>query len=154
MACGPAELDVFPTEPKSNEAEFISPLRHFDNVILTPHIGGSTHEAQENIAHEVAGKLVKYSDNGSTTSAVNFPQASMPDNYDKRRILHVHRNVPGVLEQINHLFSEEGINIAAQYLQTSPQVGYVVMDVELEDARPLVKRLREIDGTIRARLLH
>ena len=149
-----AAVDVFPTEPKTNDDEFESPLRRFDNVILTPHIGGSTQEAQENIAVDVAAKLIKYSDNGSTASAVNFPDVSIPDQYDKRRILHVHRNVPGVLEQINHAFSESGVNIAAQYLQTSPRVGYVVMDVELEDAAPLVDKLRAIPGTIRARLLH
>lgn len=149
-----AAVDVFPAEPKANNEEFVSPLRRFDNVILTPHIGGSTQEAQENIAVDVASKLVKYSDNGSTASAVNFPDVSIPDQYDKRRILHVHRNVPGVLEQINHAFSESGVNIAAQYLRTSPQVGYVVMDVELEDPGPLVEKLRNIPGTIRARLLH
>jgi D-3-phosphoglycerate dehydrogenase len=149
-----AALDVFPEEPKGNTDAFVSPLIRYDNVLLTPHIGGSTQEAQENIALEVAGKLIKYSDNGSTTQAVNFPQVSLPDNERTRRILHVHRNVPGVLEKINHIFSEEGVNIAAQYLQTSPRVGYVVMDVELDDARDLVDRLRGVDGTIRARLLH
>ena len=149
-----AAVDVFPEEPKSNTDPFVSPLAKFDNVVLTPHIGGSTQEAQENIALEVAGKLIKYSDNGSTTQAVNFPQVSLPYNVDYRRILHVHRNVPGVLEQINHIFSEEGVNIAAQYLQTSPRIGYVVMDVELDDAKPLVARLKGIEGTIRTRLLH
>ncbi|MEM9056749.1 MAG: phosphoglycerate dehydrogenase [Pseudomonadota bacterium] len=149
-----AAIDVFPTEPKANSEEFTSPLRRFDNVILTPHIGGSTQEAQKNIALDVAAKLAKYSDNGSTASAVNFPEVSIPDHYDKRRILHVHRNEPGVLERINHIFSEENVNIASQYLQTSANVGYVVMDVELEDAAPLVERLRSIPGTIRARLLH
>jgi D-3-phosphoglycerate dehydrogenase len=149
-----AAVDVFPVEPKSNTDEFVSPLRQFDNVVLTPHIGGSTHEAQENIAADVAAKLIKYSDNGSTTAAVNFPQVSIPDHYDKRRILHVHRNAPGVMEQINHVFSTHQVNIAAQYLQTSPQVGYVVMDVELEDANALIDDLREVPGTIRARLLH
>lgn len=149
-----AAIDVFPTEPKSNSEEFVSPLRRFDNVILTPHIGGSTQEAQQNIALDVAAKLARYSDNGSTTSAVNFPEVSIPDHLDKRRILHVHRNVPGVLEQINHIFSDEGVNIAAQYLQTSPRVGYVVMEVELDDAGALVERLRAIPGTIRTRLLH
>ncbi|MEL7448995.1 MAG: phosphoglycerate dehydrogenase [Pseudomonadota bacterium] len=149
-----AAVDVFPTEPKANSEEFVSPLREFDNVILTPHIGGSTQEAQKNIALDVAAKMAKYSDNGSTASAVNFPEVSIPDHYDKRRILHVHRNEPGVLERINHIFSEENVNIASQYLQTSSQVGYVVMDLELEDAAPLVERLRSIPGTIRARLLH
>ncbi|MFK8017658.1 MAG: phosphoglycerate dehydrogenase [Gammaproteobacteria bacterium] len=149
-----AAIDVFPSEPKSNADEFLSPLRNFDNVILTPHIGGSTHEAQENIALDVAAKMIKYSDNGSTTAAVNFPQVSIPDHYDKRRILHVHRNVPGVMEQINRVFSSHAVNIAAQYLQTSPQVGYVVMDVELADANALVDDLRNVAGTIRARVLH
>jgi len=151
---GGAAVDVFPLEPKSNQDEFISPLRKFDNVVLTPHIGGSTQEAQENIAVEVAGKLVKYSDNGSTMTAVNFPQAGIPDHYDKRRILHIHRNVPGVLERINRVFSDRNINIASQFLQTSPTIGYVVMDVELEDAWPLVQALRQVEGTIRTRLLH
>ena len=149
-----AAIDVFPTEPKSNSEEFVNALRRFDNVILTPHIGGSTQEAQRNIAEDVASKLVKYSDNGSTTSAVNFPAVSLPEHLDKRRILHVHRNEPGVLERINHIFSEENVNIAAQYLQTSSQVGYVVMEVELADAAPLVERLRGVPGTIRTRLLH
>jgi D-3-phosphoglycerate dehydrogenase len=151
---GGAAVDVFPVEPKSNQDEFISELRRFDNVVLTPHIGGSTQEAQENIAVEVAGKLVKYSDNGSTMTAVNFPQAAIPDHYDKRRILHIHRNVPGVLERINRVFSDRNVNIASQYLQTSPGIGYVVMDVELEDAWPLVQALRQVEGTIRTRLLH
>ena len=149
-----AAVDVFPVEPKSNDDEFVSALREFDNVILTPHIGGSTQEAQENIALEVAGKLIKYSDNGSTMTAVNFPQAAIPDHYDKRRILHIHHNLPGVLEKINRVFSDRGVNIASQYLQTSRSIGYVVMDVELEDAKPLVEALREIEGTIRTRMLH
>jgi len=149
-----AALDVFPVEPKSNDDEFISPLRRFDNVILTPHVGGSTQEAQENIAIEVAQKLVRYSDNGSTASAVNFPQVVLPDNLERRRIMHIHRNVPGMLEAINRVFSARGVNIAAQYLQTSPRIGYVVMDVELADAGELLAELRNVEGTIRARLLH
>ena len=149
-----AAIDVFPAEPKSNADEFISVLREFDNVILTPHIGGSTHEAQENIAADVIAKLIRYSDNGSTAAAVNFPQVTMPDLYANRRILHVHNNVPGVMEQINHVFASHKVNIAAQYLQTSPRVGYVVMDVELEDATALVDDLRAVAGTIRTRALH
>ncbi len=149
-----AAVDVFPEEPESNSDPLVTPLVKFDNVLLTPHIGGSTQEAQRNIALEVAGKLVKYSDNGSTTQAVNFPQVSLPENDDLRRVLHVHRNVAGVLEKINKIFSEEGVNIASQYLQTSPQVGYVVMDAEVEDAAGLVERLKGIEGTIRARLLY
>lgn len=148
-----AAVDVFPEEPESNSDPLVSPLMKFDNVLLTPHIGGSTQEAQKNIALEVAGKLIRYSDNGSTTQAVNFPQVSLPENNELRRFLHVHRNVTGVLEKINHIFSEEGVNIAAQYLQTSPRVGYVVMDAEVEDAWGLVDRLKGVEGTIRARLL-
>ena len=149
-----AALDVFPVEPKSNDDEFVSPLRRFDNVILTPHVGGSTQEAQENIAIEVAQKLVRYSDNGSTASAVNFPQVALPDNRSYRRIMHIHRNVPGVLEAINHIFSARGVNIAAQYLQTSPRIGYVVMDVEVPEADALLDELKGIEGTVRARLLY
>ncbi len=151
---GGAALDVFPVEPKSNKESFESPLRRFENVILTPHIGGATEEAQLNIAREVVAKLVKYSDNGSTVSAVNFPQVTIPDHADRRRILHIHRNEPGVMERINHVFSSHGVNVAAQYLETQADVGYVVMDIELDDAGPLMKELRAIPATIRVRLLH
>jgi D-3-phosphoglycerate dehydrogenase len=124
-----AAIDVFPEEPATNSDPFTSPLCEFDNVILTPHIGGSTMEAQEGIGLEVAGKLAKYSDNGSTLSAVNFPEASLPTHSEKAsRLLHIHENRPGVLTSINQIFAEQGINIAAQYLQTSPEVGYVVID--------------------------
>ena len=151
---GGAAVDVFPVEPKSNKESFESPLRRFDNVILTPHIGGATEEAQYNIAREVVSKLVKYSDNGSTVTAVNFPQVSIPDHENRRRILHIHRNEPGVMEQINHVFSRHGVNVAAQYLETQGDVGYVVMDIELDDAGPLMSELEAIPATIRARLLH
>jgi D-3-phosphoglycerate dehydrogenase len=149
-----AAIDVFPIEPKSNKETFESPLRRFDNVILTPHIGGATEEAQYNIAREVVAKLVKYHDNGSTVSAVNFPQVAIPDHENRRRILHIHRNEPGVMEQINRVFSEHGVNVAAQYLETQADVGYVVMDIELDDAGPLLDELRAIPATIRVRLLH
>jgi len=151
---GGAAIDVFPVEPKSNKESFESPLRRFDNVILTPHIGGATEEAQTNIAREVVAKLVKYSDNGSTVSAVNFPQVTIPDHDDRRRILHIHKNEPGVMEQINRVFSEHDVNVAAQYLETQGDVGYVVMDIELDDAGPLLDQLRAIPATIRVRLLH
>jgi len=151
---GGAAIDVFPLEPKSNQETFESPLREFDNVILTPHIGGATEEAQYNIAREVVAKLVKYNDNGSTVSAVNFPQVAIPDHENRRRILHIHRNEPGVMEQINRVFSTRGVNVAAQYLETQADVGYVVMDIELDDAGPLLDELRAIPATIRVRLLH
>ena len=149
-----AAIDVFPIEPKSNDEEFISPLRAFDNVILTPHIGGSTKEAQENIGLEVASKLAKYSDNGSTLSAVNFPIVSLPEHTGTSRLLHIHRNQPGVLTQINQAFAQHNINIAAQYLQTDDQIGYVVIDIEAQNSELALRELKQIDATIRARLLH
>lgn len=149
-----AAIDVFPTEPKSNKEEFVSPLRKFDNVILTPHVGGSTQEAQENIGYEVAGKLVKYSDNGSTLSSKNFPEVSLPSHADASRLLHIHKNQPGILTKINLAFAEANINIAAQYLQTDANIGYVVIDVDSEDADTALLKLKAIEGTIRARLLN
>ncbi|MCP5419753.1 MAG: phosphoglycerate dehydrogenase [Gammaproteobacteria bacterium] len=151
-----AAFDVFPSEPKGNDDEFVSPLRRFDNVILTPHIGGSTVEAQENIGREVTEKLIKYSNNGSTLSSVNFPEVSLPEHPGKRRLLHIHRNEPGLLSQINEVFSSSQMNIAAQYLQTSGQIGYVVIDVDAnaEFGQMALKRLREIKGTIRSRILY
>ncbi len=149
-----AAVDVFPVEPESNVQEFVSPLRGFDNVLITPHVGGSTQEAQRNIAEEVAVKLAHYSDNGSTASAVNFPEVALPDDYERSRLLHIHRNEPGVLERINHVFSSQQVNIAAQYLQTSAKIGYVVMDVEDADGEGLLEQLREVPGTLRVRLLH
>ncbi|NBI42358.1 phosphoglycerate dehydrogenase [[Haemophilus] felis] len=149
-----AAIDVFPQEPASIQEEFVSPLRAFDNVLLTPHIGGSTAEAQENIGAEVAGKFVKYSDNGSTLSAVNFPEVSLPEHRGTKRLLHIHHNHPGILNQINQIFVEAGVNIAAQYLQTDPQIGYVVIDVETEDTSDLLIKLKQIPDTIRARVLY
>ncbi|MFT5235514.1 MAG: D-3-phosphoglycerate dehydrogenase [Shewanella sp.] len=149
-----AAIDVFPVEPKSNDDEFISPLRGLDNVILTPHVGGSTQEAQENIGIEVAGKLAKYSDNGSTVTAVNFPEVSLAPHKDASRLLHIHHNRPGVLIKINQAFAEKGINIAAQYLQTTAEIGYVVMEVDSNQADEALEQMKSIEGTIRARLLH
>ncbi|HET6565236.1 MAG TPA: phosphoglycerate dehydrogenase [Xanthomonadales bacterium] len=149
-----AAIDVFPTEPVSTKDIFESPLRGMDQVILTPHIGGSTMEAQENIAIEVAGKLLRYSDNGSTVSAVNFPQVSLPDHENASRILHIHHNEPGVLQLINQVFADRKVNIASQYLDTSGQVGYVVMDLETGNPTELLRQLRKVPGTIRARILH
>jgi D-3-phosphoglycerate dehydrogenase len=148
-----AAIDVFPTEPKSNKDEFVSPLRGLDNVILTPHIGGSTMEAQANIGLEVAEKLVKYSDNGSSITSVNFPEVALPAHPGKHRILHVHRNVPGVLSAINHVFSDNHINVAAQHLQTSEEIGYVVIDLDATSSDLALKSLSEIPGTIRCRVL-
>jgi D-3-phosphoglycerate dehydrogenase len=148
-----AAIDVFPVEPRSNADIFESPLRGLDNVILTPHVGGSTVEAQANIGVEVAEKLVKYSDNGTTTSSLNFPEVALPAHPDKHRLLHVHRNVPGVLSQINHIFSDNHINIAAQYLQTHDDIGYVVIDIDAIDSDKALNKLAKVPGTIRSRVL-
>jgi len=150
---GGAAIDVFPVEPHSNNDEFISPLRAFDNVFLTPHIGGSTQEAQENIGLEVAEKLVRYSDTGTTTTSVNFPEVALPSHPGKHRLLHVHRNVPGVMSAINKVFSDNQINISSQYLQTSEHVGYVVIDVDQSTSELAMEKLRQVEGTIRCRVL-
>jgi D-3-phosphoglycerate dehydrogenase len=149
-----AAVDVFPTEPSSNADAFVSPLQGLDNVILTPHIGGSTEEAQERIGTEVARKFVDYSDNGSTTGAVNFPQVLLPPRSSGTRFIHVHRNALGSLGRLNESFARRGINIAAQYCQTDSEIGYVVLDVEgrAQDAEGLLAEIRAIPGTICARL--
>lgn len=148
-----AAVDVYPEEPSSNDVRFESPLCGFDNVILTPHIGGSTVEAQENIGTEVAEKMVKYSDNGTSTSSVNFPEVALPAHPGKHRLLHVHRNVPGVLSEINSIFSDHRINIAAQYLQTRAEVGYVVIDIDVEHSELALAMLADVPGTLRSRVL-
>lgn len=154
---GGAAVDVHPREPASNEDEFTSPLRGLENVILTPHIGGSTLEAQEAIGVELALKLVRYSDNGSTVTAVNFPEVTLPEHAGKHRILHVHRNVPGMLARVNEVFSRSRINIASQYLETDRAIGYAVIDIDGAE-RPVSAAIRAeldaIDGTIRTRLLY
>ncbi len=154
---GGAGMDVFPVEPKSAGEEFVSPLRGMDNVLLTPHVGGSTEEAQQNIGVEVAEKLIKYSNNGSTLSAVNFPEVSLPEHPGQHRLLHIHRNQPGVLSAINAVFSDRQINVAGQYLQTNPKIGYVVIDVETSEPAASLKvkqRLEAVPGTIRTRILY
>lgn len=153
-----AAIDVFPVEPKGNDEEFVSPLRGISNCILTPHIGGSTQEAQENIGVEVAGKLVRYSDNGSTLSAVNFPEVSLPAHEGSRRLLHIHENRPGMLTRINQIMADHNINVAAQYLQTDSKFGYVVVDIETpaksHQADEMLTLMRDIPGTVRARVLY
>ena len=148
-----AAIDVFPVEPKSNDDEFISPLRKFDNTFLTPHIGGSTMEAQENIGMEVADKMAKYSDTGMTTTSVNFPEVSLPGHENTHRLLHIHRNIPGIMASINKVFSESNINISGQYLQTNDKVGYVVLDIDSDYSDVALKALKTIEGTLRCRVL-
>ena len=150
---GGGAFDVFPVEPEGNDEEFLSPLRRFENVILTPHIAGSTIEAQANIGTEVSEKLVRYSDNGSTMTAVNFPEVSLPAHPGSHRLLHIHHNVPGVLSKINSVFSKNRINITGEYLMTNARIGYVVIDVEAASSRIALKALAAIEGTIRTRVL-
>jgi D-3-phosphoglycerate dehydrogenase len=153
---GGAAVDVFPVEPKGNGDAFQSPLIAHDNVILTPHVGGSTLEAQDNIGIEVAAKLVRYSDNGSTLSAVNFPEVTLPEHEQSLRLLHIHRNVPGVLSKINEIFSRHNLNIDGQFLRTDPKVGYVVIDITAteEQAAAIRDDLAVIPGTLRTRILY
>jgi len=148
-----AAIDVFPKEPKSADEEFESPLRKFDNVILTPHIGGSTQEAQANIGLEVAEKFVRYSDQGDTITAVNFPNVSIPFKEGTHRLLHIHKNVPGVLSQVNRLFAEAHINILAQSLMTEGDIGYLVMDVDYSDSKAALDMLNDVAETVRVRVL-
>ncbi|WP_439102714.1 phosphoglycerate dehydrogenase [Congregibacter sp.] len=146
-------IDVFPVEPRSNDDEFLSPLRDYDNAFLTPHVGGSTMEAQANIGGEVAEKLSRYSDNGTTTSSVNMPEVALPEHEDSHRLLHIHRNVPGVMGAINNIFSDIGVNIAAQYLQTNEHVGYVVIDIDAEYSEVALEKLTALETTLRCRVL-
>jgi len=149
-----AAIDVFPVEPQGNDSRFESPLIRFDNVLLTPHIGGSTLEAQANIGREVADKLVRYSNNGSTTSAVNFPEVALPEHTGRSRLLHIHRNVPGVIARVNERLSAAGVNVAAQYLSTRDDVGYVVIDVDSEAPEAALADLCSLPDTIRCRILY
>ena len=149
-----AAVDVFPHEPRDNAEVFESSLCGLHHVILTPHIGGSTMEAQENIGIEVAEKLIRYSDNGTSTSSVNFPEVTLPAHLGKHRLLHIHRNTPGVLAPINQIFSDFEINIAAQYLQTRETIGYVVIDLDATHSDAALAALRQLPGTLRCRILY
>ncbi len=147
-----AAVDVFPREPGANGERFTTPLQGLDNVILTPHVGGSTEEAQERIGTEVARKLAEYGDSGATVGAVNFPQVQLPHAAGARYV-HVHRNVPGILGRVNAVFSDRGLNVAAQYLQTDGELGYVVVEVEGAPDPAVLAELSALDGTLRARSL-
>ena len=152
-----AAIDVFPAEPSSNAEEFASPLRGLDNVILTPHVGGSTEEAQMRIGTEVARKLIEYSDVGSTTGAVNFPQVQLPVAAARsKRFIHIHHNIPGMMRRLNDAFGARDVNITAQYLQTEGELGYVVVDADVREdiAADLLSQLRSLEGTIRSRMVY
>ncbi len=151
---GGAAIDVFPREPKAADEEFVSSLRTFDNVILTPHIGGSTMEAQENISREVTDRLLTYVNSGSTVAAVNFVEVHLQPLEGKHRILHIHRNTPGVLTAINEVFSQAGINVAGQYLRTDSDIGYVVIDVDEAASKVALEKIKAIPATIKARVLY
>ncbi len=153
---GGAAVDVFPVEPASNAERFVSPLQGLDNVILTPHVGGSTQEAQERIGSEVARKLVEYSDVGSTHGAVNFPQVQLPPRPGGTRFIQVQKNLPGELGRLNDVFAKHRVNIAAQYYQTAGEIGYVVLDADgsVENAMELLTEIRALPGTVRARTLY
>jgi len=146
--------DVFPKEPASNDEPFETDLQEFENVILTPHIGGNTLEAQANIGFEVAEKLVKYSDTGATIGAVNFPEIALQPNNSKQRFLHIHENVPGVLREVNNFFSAKGINISAEFLQTDPGIGYVILETDSDLDPNVLEDLKQIPHTIRARMIY
>ncbi|MEI9925030.1 MAG: phosphoglycerate dehydrogenase [Bradyrhizobium sp.] len=151
-----AALDVFPVEPSSNADRFKTPLQGLNNVILTPHIGGSTEQAQDRIGREVARKMLDYFSSGSTMGAVNFPQVQLQARTTGARFSHVHRNVPGMLRRLNEIFVQRDINIIAQYLETDREVGYVVLDADLtgHDSRGLLDDIRALEGTIRARMVY
>jgi D-3-phosphoglycerate dehydrogenase / 2-oxoglutarate reductase len=151
-----AALDVFPVEPSSNADRFKTPLQGLRNVILTPHIGGSTEQAQDRIGREVARKMLDYFSSGSTMGAVNFPQVQLQARTTGARFSHVHRNVPGMLRRLNEIFVQRDINIIAQYLETDRELGYVVLDADLtgHDSHGLLDDIRALEGTIRARLVY
>jgi D-3-phosphoglycerate dehydrogenase len=147
-------VDVFPYEPISNDEEFISELRGLPNTILTPHIGGSTSEAQENIGNFVPGKMMDYINTGSTSNSVNFPNLTLPILENAHRLIHIHNNVPGILAKINHILADNGINIVGQYLKTNEQIGYVITDINKEYNKEMIKEMRAIENTIKFRVLY
>ena len=149
-----AAVDVFPEEPEKIGDAFACPLQGMPNVILTPHIGGSTEEAQANIGLDVTGKLIKYLDYGTSEGSHTVPPVSLPPQAGTHRILHIHRNVPGVLGEINSRLSKHGINIVGQYLNTNPEIGYVILDVETGISKEAFELLKDIPGTVKARMVY
>lgn len=149
-----AAVDVFPVEPSGNDNPFESPLQGLPNVILTPHIGGSTEEAQADIGAFVASKLIEYYETGSSFVSVNLPRIQLPSVNNTHRLLHIHHNVPGVLSQLNSIFARNSVNVVSQYLQTNEHIGYVIADVDKEYNDSLLDDLKNIDHTIRVRILY
>jgi len=149
-----AAIDVFPKEPLSNSEKFESSLRRTKNLILSPHIGGSTKEAQKNIGTYVPDKIIDFVNTGNTSSCVNFPELSLPEQKDSHRLIHIHTNEPGVLLEINKIISKFNINIKGQYLKTIEDIGYVITDIDREYNNDVVQRLKNIPQTIRLRVLY
>ena len=149
-----AAVDVFPEEPKNKQEKFSSPLQNVSNVILTPHIGGSTEEAQWNIGLDVSSKLIKYIESGTSIGSHSIPELSLPKMEDTHRILHIHKNVSGVLSDINSKISKLNVNILGQYLSTNFDVGYVVLDIAKNDSLDTLKELKRIEHTIKVRILY
>jgi len=149
-----AAIDVFPWEPESNDQPFVSPLRGLPNIVLTPHIGGSTSEAQEAIGREVATSLTKYVNGGASTGSVNFPQIELPQQTEKHRILNVHKNVPGVLRDINKIVSDMHANIHAQILATDANIGYLIMDLDQDVSNDVRRAMAALETNIKTRILY
>jgi D-3-phosphoglycerate dehydrogenase len=149
-----AAIDVFPHEPEKHGDEFTSDLHEFPNVILTPHIGGSTEEAQANIGLDVTHKLINFLELGTSEGSHTVPPVSLPPQAGTHRILHIHRNVPGVLGEINSRLSSRGINIVGQYLNTNPEIGYVILDVESKLSKEAFELLKDVSGTVKARMVY
>jgi D-3-phosphoglycerate dehydrogenase len=147
-------IDVYPYEPVSNDEEFQSELRELPNTILTPHIGGSTSEAQENIGNYVPGKIMDYINTGSTSNSVSFPNITLPILENAHRLIHIHNNVPGILAKINQVLAENGINIVGQYLKTNDLIGYVITDINKQYDKDLIAKLKAIEHTIKFRVLY
>jgi D-3-phosphoglycerate dehydrogenase len=147
-------VDVFPHEPLSNAEEFVSELRGLPNTILTPHIGGSTLEAQENIAEFVPARFTDYINSGSTSNSVNFPNLTLPQLENAHRLIHIHDNVPGILARINQVLADHGINIVGQYLKTNEIIGYVITDIDKKYDKEVIKALKTIEHTIKFRVLY
>ena len=149
-----AAIDVFPVEPEKNGDPFSSPLQHIPNVLLTPHVGGSTEEAQYNIGEDVSAKLLQYLEMGATTGSHTVPELSLSPQEGTHRILHIHTNVPGVLSEINTTLSENKINVLGQYLKTNDEIGYVVLDIDKKLSKNAVELLRKVKGSLKVRLLY
>ncbi|MCL6217850.1 phosphoglycerate dehydrogenase [Zunongwangia pacifica] len=149
-----AGVDVFPKEPKTNQEEFVSKLKGLPNVILTPHIGGSTEEAQENIGNFVPGKIIEYINTGGTTNSVNFPNLQLPRLENAHRLIHIHHNKPGIIAHINRVLAANDINVVGQHLKTNETIGYVITDINKKYDNDVIKELKGIEGTIRFRVLY